>query len=95
MQTRRETGYFWSNVIYTHNTRPFSKTHLLMLAMEEADKEKIRLLQAKHTHIHNIKPFSKTYFLMLAMEGIDKEGNRLLLVKHTNTTQNYSEKLTR
>ena len=40
-QTRRETGYFWSSI---HNTRPFSKTHKLMLAMEIADKERNRLL---------------------------------------------------
>ena len=33
-------------VKHTHiqNTRPFSKTHRLMLAMKEADKERNRLL---------------------------------------------------
>ena len=52
--------------------------------MEEADKERNRLLLVKHTHIHNTSPFSKTHYLMLAMEGADKERNRLFLVKHTH-----------
>ena len=63
---------------HIHNRRPFSKTHILMLAMEGADKERNRLLLAKHTYIHNTRPFSKTHQLMLAMEGADKERNRLL-----------------
>ena len=46
---------------HTDNTRPFSKTHLLILAMEGAHKERNRLLLVKHTHIHNTRPFSKTH----------------------------------
>ena len=61
-----------------HNTLPFSKTHLLMLVMERADKQK-RLPLFKQS-----RPFSKTHLLMLAMERTDKERNRLSLVKHPN-----------
>ena len=43
---------------HIHNTRPFSKTHLLM---ERADKERNMLLLVKHTHLHNTRPFSKTH----------------------------------
>ena len=46
---------------HIHNTRLFSKTHLLMLAMEREDKERNRLLLVKHTHMHNTRPFSKTH----------------------------------
>ena len=54
MQTRRETGYFWSNI---HNyTRQLCKTHRLMLAMEQAGKKRNRLLCSI---IHKQKPFSK------------------------------------
>ena len=59
--------------MHIHNTRPFSKTHILNLAMERADKERNGLLLVKHTHINNTGPFSKTYCLMLAMEGAGKE----------------------
>ena len=46
---------------HTHvdNTRPFSKTHKLILAMEGADKERNKLLLVKHTHIHNTRLFTK------------------------------------
>ena len=40
---------------HMHNTRPFSKTHLLMLAMEGADKERNRLLLVKHTQHKTIQ----------------------------------------
>ena len=53
-----------------------------MLAMEEADKERNKLLLVKHSHICNTGPFIKTHSLILVMEGADKEKNRLLLVKH-------------
>ena len=46
-QAKRQTGYLW-----LHNTRTISKTHLLMLEIEQADKEKNRLLLVKHTQ-HN------------------------------------------
>ena len=69
--------------MHIHNTRPFSETHQLMLAMEGADQERNRLLLVKHTHIHNTSKISKTHFLMLAMEGADKDKNRLLLDKRT------------
>ena len=49
------------------------KTHLLMLAMEGANKERKGLLLVEHAHINNTRPFSKTHFLMFAMEGADKE----------------------
>ena len=65
-----------------HNTKLFSKTHRLMLAMEGADKERNRLLLVKHTQHKTI--ISKTHKLMLAVEGADEEKNRLLLVKHTH-----------
>ena len=79
-----------------HDTRLFSETHLLMLAMERADKERNRLLLVKHTHMHNTRPFSKTHPLMLAMEEADKVRHRLILAKHTPTctTQDHSVKLT-
>ena len=67
-----------------HNTRPFSKTHTLILAMEGADKEKQVTSGQTYTHIHNTRPFSKTHLLILAMEKADKEKNRLRLVKHTH-----------
>ena len=90
-QTRRETGYFWSKHTYVDNTRSFSKTHLLKLALKRADKERNRLLLIKHTRMHNTRPFSKTHSLMTAMEGADKERNRLLAVKHTHIqTQDHS-----
>ena len=44
---------------HIHNTRPFSKTHHLMLVIERADKERNRLLLVKHMHIttqdHSVK----------------------------------------
>ena len=45
---------------HIHNTRPFSKTHILMLAMEfrSIDKEGNRLFLVKHTeHMqdHSVK----------------------------------------
>ena len=49
------------------HARPFSRTHMLMLAMNEADKKRNRLLLVKHTHIHNTRTFSKTHSLILAM----------------------------
>ena len=62
--------------MHMHNTRPFSKTHLLMLAMEGAENRRNRLILVKHTHMHNTRLFIKTHRLMLAMEGADKERNR-------------------
>ena len=65
--------------------------------MEQADKERNRLLLVKHIHIHNTKPYGKTHFLILAMEQADKERNRSLFIKinmHTCTTQDHSVKLT-
>ena len=42
--------------LLVHNTRSFSKTHLLMLAlMEGGEKERDGLLLVKHTHT-NKKP---------------------------------------
>ena len=35
---------------HIHNTRPFSKTHSLILAMEGAEKERKMLLLVKHTY---------------------------------------------
>ena len=38
---------------HIHNTRPFSKTHILMLAMEGADKERNRFFSGQtymYTH---------------------------------------------
>ena len=67
-----------------HNTRPFSETHFLMLAMERADKDRNRLHLVKHGHIDNTRPLNETHLLMLAMERADKERNRLLLLKHTH-----------
>ena len=73
---------------YVHNTRSFSKTHHLMLAMEIADncKERNRLLLVKHTHKYTTQDNS-THLLMLAMERANNKRNRLLLVKHTQKTQ--------
>ena len=88
-KTKREIGYLWSNI-----ARPFTKTHLLMLAMEGVDKERNRLLRS---NIHNTRQFSRTHQLMLAMNDTGKERNRLLLAKHThihNATQDDSVKLT-
>ena len=59
--------------MHIYTTRPFSKTHPLILAMEGTDKERNMLLLVKHMHIHNARPFSKTHLLMLAMEGEDKD----------------------
>ena len=73
-----------------HNTRPFSKTHLLMLAMERADKERNRLLLLKHTYMRNTRPLSKTHSLILAMEGAEMGYFRLKI--HTHTTQDHSVK---
>ena len=40
-----------SGQIHTHNTRPFSKTHLLILVMKKADKERNMLILVKtYTH---------------------------------------------
>ena len=44
----RQGENFWSNI---HNTRWFSKTHWLMLAMEGADNERNRLLLVKHIYV--------------------------------------------
>ena len=58
---------------HMHNTRPFSETHHLMLAMEGANKERNRLHLVKCAHIHKTRPFSKTHILMLAREREDKK----------------------
>ena len=74
-----------NRLLLVHNARPFSETHLLMLEIEQKDKEKTGYFyMVKHTHIQNTRSFSKTHCLMLAMEGADKKRNRLLLVKHTH-----------
>ena len=45
-------GYFWSN-IHTYTTHVLSvKIHLLMLAIEGANKEINRLFLVKHTLTH-------------------------------------------
>ena len=36
--------------------------------MEQADKERNRLLLVEHTHTYNTRPFSKTHWLMLAIQ---------------------------
>ena len=43
---------------YIHNTRPFSKTHLLILAMEEADKERNKLVLVKYIHTYTTQDHS-------------------------------------
>ena len=77
---------------HIHNTRPFSKTHLLMMTINQgADKKRNMLLVVKQ----NTRPFSKTHHLMLAMERANKERNQLLPVKtYMYTTQDHSVKLT-
>ena len=60
MAMRETARLFLVKQSYIHKTRTFSKTHLLILAMEGADKERNRLLLVKHTHMHNTRPFSKT-----------------------------------
>ena len=64
---------------HTHvdNTRPFSKTHKLILVMEGADKERNRLLLVKCTHIQTQDHSVKLTSCMLAMERAYKERNRL------------------
>ena len=58
MASRQEEKVVTSSHI--HNSRPFSKTHLLMVAIEQADKEGNRSLLVKYTHIHNIQQNSPT-----------------------------------
>ena len=72
---------------HIHKTRPFSKTHILMLAMEREDKKQV-ISNQTYTYkiILNTKPFSKTHHLMLVMERADKEKNRLLQVKNMHIT---------
>ena len=84
-QTKRETDYFWSNT-HIHNTRPFSKTHSLILAMERAGKERNGLLLVKHT-----KKDHKLTSWLLAMdpEWADQERNTHWSKIHTYT-QNHS-----
>ena len=52
--------------------------------MEQADKERNRLLMLEHSHMHNTRSFNKTHMLMLAMEQADKERNRLLMLEHSH-----------
>ena len=40
---------------HIHNTRQFSKTHILILAMEEEDKKRNRLLLVEHTQHKTIQ----------------------------------------
>ena len=58
----------------------------MMLAMEEADKERNRLLLVKHTHMCNTRPFSKTHSLILIGNGRSRQGEKhIILGKHTHT----------
>ena len=41
-----------NRLLLVHNTRPFSKTHLLMLAIEGGEKERNGLLLVRHTHTY-------------------------------------------
>ena len=67
---------------HVHNTRPFSKTHHLMLTMEGADKERNRLLLVKDTQHKTIQENSHP----VVGNGGSRQGERywLLLVKHTH-----------
>ena len=66
-----------------HNTRPFSKTHPLMLAMKGADKKRKQVTSGQtYTHTQHTTPFCKTHKLIRELKVADKERNTLLLVKH-------------
>ena len=69
-----------------HNTKSFSKTHQLMLAMKQADKMEAGYTsgQISTCTCINTRQFSKTHLLMLAMEQADKDRNKLLLVEHSH-----------
>ena len=41
---------------HKHNTRPFSKTHILKFTIEQADKKTKRLILVTHSHIQNSHP---------------------------------------
>ena len=72
---------FLAKYTHIHNTRPSSKAHYLMLAMDQSEqkrRETYKLLLVKHTHIHNTRLLSKTHILMLAMEQADKERKQVI-----------------
>ena len=73
---------------HIHKIRPFSKTHLLMLAMENKQTRR----ETGHLWLHKKRQFSKTHPLTLAREGADKEVTSGQT--NTNTTQDQSLKLT-
>ena len=84
-----------SGQIFTHTQHKTisSKTHLLILAMEGADKRETSYFWS---NIHKYTtPSSKTHTLMLAMErATRKETGYFWPNVHTYTTQDHSIKLT-
>ena len=73
---------------HIHKTRPFSKTHPLILAMEGTNKKKNRLNIHRQ---HNTRPFSKTHRLMLQWREQFKQGEKGYIRSNIHThTQDYS-----